>query len=175
MGCLTLFLAFYIFKIGLGSLIWVVRYNQAKDRDFKTLWRQQKDEDDSVKEWDHVTHFVIMAAYKEKEEDLMLVLRTLITQLPDRDSHERDFCKKHIIVVLALEAREGQDALDKFARLKAQVGGHFKAFEKTAHPPNLTNDIPGRAVGDVTVQTKILGLHASKRGRKCSMQTSWSC
>lgn len=82
-----------------------------------------------------IYHAVIMTAYDESEEIL----------IPSIDAvKDSTFPKKHIIFVLAYEARGGEEMEKTAKTLAKKYKGVFKDFLLVKHPENLLNEIIGK-------------------------------
>lgn len=89
-------------------------------------------------------HVVILPNYKE---DLSLLAETLL-------SLAQASCSKSLVVVLAMEEREGPSASQKTKQLVWQFGSCFRTLFSTSHPPDLVqlhldgtsdHEVPGKA------------------------------
>jgi len=84
-----------------------------------------------------VLHFVILPNYKEDES----MLSTTIMNLASNSM----LAKFHMVVVIACEAREGQEVRDKAERLIAKHSGHFKDMIASFHPSGIANEVKGKS------------------------------
>jgi len=93
---------------------------------------------------DCVRHLIVFPNYKEDEEMLRETLQSLKEARGSAD----------FWVVLAMEEREGQEAVDKAERLKDRFGGEFAKILATFHPADLQevhldgswdHEVPGKA------------------------------
>ena len=86
------------------------------------------------KSYTHLHHVVILPFYKEPEDVVRSTLASLAAVRYD---------KKKIVVVLAAEARAGEEALALAHKMEADFGHHFGTFLITVHPA----DVPGEMAG----------------------------
>lgn len=102
--------------------------NKIKDAEKKN-WLKKAQE---YKEFEKVTHIIVIPNYKEKVEKLRETLETLTRQT---------FPHKKLFVILAMEERE-KEAKEKAEMLVKEYGNIFGAVLPTFHP-----DIPGEVKG----------------------------
>jgi len=84
----------------------------------------------------NVLQWVILPQYAEDVEVVAMALRSIA---------QSTIAASSIGVVLGMEAREGQAAVDKAEHLKAKFKGQFRDMLATYHPPDLPNDPAGKA------------------------------
>ncbi len=101
--------------------------------------------------FDHIYHVVILPFYKEPEVVIEATLSSIAAV---------NYDKKNIIVVLAAEARAGQEALDLAEKMKAKWGEQFGSFLITVHPADTPGEMAGKgsnaAYAAEEVRVKIL-------------------
>lgn len=150
LGCLSV-LAFlssiYIFQIGWGAYQWAKVYKSTRDENWYAKWKEKKrchseTGTGSVKDWFSIRHFAIVTAYKEPIDMLRLCAYAMISQRTDA---YRAFCRTHIVLVLAMEEREGNEAREKAETLRTELGAYFCGVIITYHPSDLPGDIRGKA------------------------------
>ncbi|MCD6421719.1 glycosyltransferase family 2 protein, partial [bacterium] len=84
---------------------------------------------------DEILHAVIFTTYKEPYE----VLYKSISAVADSD-----FPNDRIILVLATEARAGEEGQKIARRLKEEFKGVFREFLVTVHPDNIVGELKGK-------------------------------
>jgi hypothetical protein len=89
----------------------------------------------SSKNWQDIYHLVIFPTYKEE----ISVLRSSFDALT-RSNYPSD----KLIVVLAIEEREGQKAKEKADLIKKEFANKFFKFLITIHPSNIEGEIAGK-------------------------------
>lgn len=104
--------------------------------------------------YDHIYHLVILPFYKEPVEVVDATLASLAACRYD---------KKSIIVVLAAEARAGQEAQAVAAAMAAKWQDTFSAFHTTTHPADVPGEMAGKgsnaAYAIEEARVKILDAH----------------
>jgi len=83
-----------------------------------------------------VVHWVIIPNYDEDEDLMEAMLRSVARS---------SLACSNICVLLAMEEREGQKAVEKSKRLTEQFTGKFRECFATFHPQDLPNDPAGKA------------------------------
>lgn len=133
----------FVMQVGWGAFKWTKVYLKTKDVDWYERWQVARvNRGPDVKDWSCVRHFVILTAYKEPIDMLRLAAYALMSQ---RSDGQMDFCRNHIVLVLAMEDREGPDARAKADTLKFELEDHFCEVLSTHHPADLPGDIKGKA------------------------------
>jgi hypothetical protein len=137
-ACAGLFVA----QIGCGSFFWIRKYHKLKDVDWFATYQQeraQSGEDARIK-WEDVRHFVVVPNYKEGLELLQLMFYALLTQ-------RSNLTRSQMVVVLAMEEREGAAGKMRAQALKTEFERFFLAVRDTYHPDprNNPDEIPGKA------------------------------
>jgi len=133
----------FVLQVGWGAFKWTDVYQKTKDVDWYEGWQiARRNRGGDVKDWSRVRHFVILTAYKEPIDMLRLAAYALIAQ---RSDGQPEFCRNHIVLVLAMEEREGPEARVKADTLKFELGAHFCEVLSTYHPSDLPGDIKGKA------------------------------
>lgn len=133
----------FVLQVGWGALQWTKTYQQTKDVNWYEQWNiARRNRGSDVKDWSCVRHFVILTAYKEPLDMLRLAAFALMSQ---RSDGGKDFCRQHVVLVLAMEEREGTDARLKAERLIFELESQFCGMIATYHPAGLPGDIPGKA------------------------------
>lgn len=89
----------------------------------------------SGKKWNEVYHLVVLPMYQEPLE----VVRESLESL-----RKINFPKENILVVLATEARGGEEDAAVALQAKEEFGGSFRRFLVTVHPDNLPDEAPGK-------------------------------
>ena len=85
--------------------------------------------------YEHLRHLIILPYYKEGREVVDGSIASLLTSKYPTSS---------MIVVLAAEARAGQEALDIASEMDKKYSHHFAHFLVTAHPEGLPGEIKGK-------------------------------
>lgn len=93
-----------------------------------------------------VTHFVMFPNYKEDESTLFNSLQA-ISQSP---------MASELIIVLAMEEREGKQGEEKAARIMQSFKGVFANVFSTFHPANIPGEIPGKCSNENYAYRKVL-------------------
>jgi cellulose synthase/poly-beta-1,6-N-acetylglucosamine synthase-like glycosyltransferase len=93
-----------------------------------------------VTEWQLVHHLVILPMVKEPYE----VVRESFASLA-----KTNYPKDKLIVVLATEARAGEDAQETASRIQGEFGGRFGKFLVTTHPAGIPGELPGKGSNEV--------------------------
>lgn len=106
----------------------------AVGHDWNTQWNTFLEENPGIDEG--MLHFVIFPNYQEDEEMMAQTISNIA---------QSALANKYMIVVLAMEAREGQAATDKSLRLINRFEHHFKDMIATFHPTNIPNEIKGKS------------------------------
>lgn len=144
LGIMAFMLGVYIFKMGLGTQMWIRAYEATKDRDFYAAWQEIRTEP-GVKEWRDVQHFVIVVTTCEEPVDfLKSVAFTLMSQRTPLNS-PRSFCQQQVTLVLAMEELEGQCAKDKVREVDEALRNDFRSILAFYHPQGLAGEIRGKA------------------------------
>lgn len=86
-------------------------------------------------EYGHLYHMVVLPFYKEPEEIVNATLESIANAKYD---------KKSIIIVLAAEARAGEEAQAIARAMKDKWGDQFGAFLITTHPANVPGEMAGK-------------------------------
>jgi cellulose synthase/poly-beta-1,6-N-acetylglucosamine synthase-like glycosyltransferase len=85
--------------------------------------------------YDDIYHLVILPTYKES----LAVLRTTLEALK-----QDDFPKANLILVLAIEEREGAPAVEKAETIRQEYKQYFHRFLVTRHPDNIPGELKGK-------------------------------
>lgn len=117
-----------------------------------------------LKNFPRVYHVVIIPNYKEKIEKMGKTLKYLANQ---------DFPKKRILVVLAMEEREGKEAREKAKVLITQFKNKFGYIDATFHP-ELPGEVRGKA-SNSTWAAKFLSREIRNKGINPKFVTITSC
>jgi cellulose synthase/poly-beta-1,6-N-acetylglucosamine synthase-like glycosyltransferase len=109
-----------------------LRYNWKRLRHHLSLdWEEMV----SRFQYRHLYHVVILPFYKEPEAVIASSLEALAAVRYDR---------KKIIVVLAGEARAGDEAVETLAKMKARYEAQFGFFLTTLHPADTPGEMAGK-------------------------------
>jgi len=104
---------------------WLLRLQNLQIRDSKL----------SIKRWQDIYHLVVIPTYNESVD----ILRETIMSL--RNS---DYPKNRMIVVLAIEEREGEDGKKKANLIEKEFSSDFFRFLLTFHPKDIAGEIAGK-------------------------------
>lgn len=117
-----------------------------------------------LESYPNVYHAIIIPNYKEKREKLSKTLQYLSRQ---------DFPLKKLLIVLAMEEREGQEAKLRAKSLVAEYKNKFGYIGASFHP-----DLPGEVKGKASNSTwaaRFLTQEIEKRGLNKDFVTVTSC
>ncbi|MCH7605012.1 glycosyltransferase family 2 protein [Patescibacteria group bacterium] len=89
----------------------------------------------SIKKWQDIYHLIVIPTYKESVD----ILRETIMSL--RNS---DYPKNRMIVVLAIEEREGEDGKKKADLIEKEFSSDFFRFLVTSHPKDIIGETAGK-------------------------------
>jgi hypothetical protein len=128
----------FVLQIGIGAVRWVRYYRETEATDWAAKYAAVEGQPD-VKRWTDVVHFVVVPNYKEPEPLMQLMMYALITQ------RTRELCKDQVVVVLAMEEREGASARSRSQNLQREFSRYFREIKDCYHPPGLPGEIPGKA------------------------------
>lgn len=102
-----------------------------------------------------VVHWVLFPNYKEDVDIVEAALRSVA---------QSSLARSNINIVLAMEEREGPEAVEKVRHLEKALAGKFRELYATYHPANLPNDPPGKG-SNVAYAFKNLSQHLSDIGQ----------
>lgn len=85
--------------------------------------------------YDHLYHMIMLPFYKEDEKLIEKTLRSLL---------DCEYNSKRLIIVLASEARAGQEPQDIAAKMKKKFGSEFGHFLVTVHPDGIVGEMAGK-------------------------------
>ena len=91
----------------------------------------------SIDSWKDIYHFIVIPTYSEPLELLRATLLSL---------KNADYPKERMIVALAIEEREGEDAVKKSDILKKEFGSEFFKFVVTKHPDGIEGRLRERGL-----------------------------
>ncbi|MGB9609054.1 MAG: hypothetical protein ACPL3E_01620, partial [Minisyncoccia bacterium] len=109
-----------------------ITYKLMKEN-LKINWLKKLDEVNP--NWQKIYHLIIFPMYKEPYEVVYESFKSLI---------KTNYPKDKFIVVLATEARAGQEAQLTAQKIEKEFSKKFFKFLITIHPENLENEIPGK-------------------------------
>ncbi len=141
------FCFYYLFRVFYFSLHQVVGYFRVK-KNMKVDWLKELKELKNPStpfdftqgrslraSWKNIYHVIILPTYQEEEDLIEESLETLI---------KCDYPKEKMIIVLAVEARAGEN-FEKQARIIANKHSHeFYKFMVVVHPDNIEGEIAGK-------------------------------
>lgn len=117
-----------------GTLYGVTKMRRAVAQNWGRLWEDFMLKHPGIDEG--MLHIVILPNYKEDEQ----MMSETVTNLA-----ESDMAQKHMVVVLAMEAREGENGKQKADRLIHRHKGQFKHMYATYHPANIPCEVAGKS------------------------------
>lgn len=128
---LTFVTMLWISNLAISSLLGAIQLRSNTKTDWLQLLRELPEEEVSS-----ASHIVILPNYRESEK----MLRDTLENIGDSP-----LAKESIRVVLAMEKREGQAAVDKADRLIQQTSHLFADILATYHPSGLPGEVPGKS------------------------------
>ena len=96
---------------------------------------QAKSDQTAGMPWRDIYHLVILPMYKESYEVVEESFETL---------RNMNYPKDKLIVVLATEARAGEEARHTAAKIKEKFGNDFYKFLVSTHPADIEGELPGK-------------------------------
>jgi hypothetical protein len=157
---LLTFDVYFLYKsltVSIQSTISYVKLQRLSQIDWKT-------NAESLPDYKKVYHVVSITNYKETTEKLRKTLTLLSTQ---------DFPAKRIIIILAMEEREGEDAKQRANTLIQEFNDKFCKISATYHP-----DLPGEVKGKASNNAwagKIISNQIREMGINPDFATVTSC
>ncbi len=127
------FCFYYLLRIFYFSLHQVLGYYKVKQH-MRENWLA-KLETINDKDYKAIYHLVILPTYKEGESIIRESLQSLL---------DSDYPKDKLIIVLASEARAGQQFSDMARKLAEEHAPKFFKFMTTIHPANIAGEIAGK-------------------------------
>ncbi len=86
-------------------------------------------------EWEEITQLIIFPTYGESLEVIRPSIRALLND---------GYPSKKMILVFAIEEREGEEAAKKARIIKEEFGDKFDDFLVTIHPDNIAGELKGK-------------------------------
>ena len=131
------FCFYYLFRIIYFSLHQIFGYFKVKSYSKKDWLKELKkiNNSPSGKNWKDIYHIVILPTYKESKEIIKESLESL---------EKSNYPKEKIIVVLAIEARAGDNAKKIAKEIEKEYSNKFYKFLVSAHPDNVAGEIAGK-------------------------------
>ncbi|MBU4257253.1 glycosyltransferase family 2 protein [Patescibacteria group bacterium] len=105
--------------------------------------------------WEDVVHLIILPTYNESADVIRPTFQALI---------EDGFPANKMIVVLAIEEREGQKAIDKAEIIKAEFAGRFRNFLVTVHPDDIAGELKGKGANQAWAAREVKGKIIDAQG-----------
>ena len=124
------------------NIDWIARLNDLKE--------YQVD----ITSWRDLYHLVIIPTYKESYEVVAQSIRSL---------KSANYPSDRLIVILAIEEREGEDGIQKAERLKKEFQGVFNEFLVTIHPDGVADEIAGKGANEAWAGPKAQELIDQKK------------
>lgn len=122
--------------LNVNAVAWIYGYRTAVSTDYHA---QHLDNQNRKKDWDSVQHIVIIPNFKEPVDVMRLMLTNLAECAPD------GMARGQLHVVLAIEAREGPDAVARADRLRNEFESKFAGILVTVHPADTIGETAGKA------------------------------
>ena len=131
------FCFYYLFRIIYFSLHQIFGYFKVKSYSKKDWLKELKkiNNSPSGKNWKDIYHIVILPTYKESKEIIKESLESL---------EKSNYPKEKIIVVLAIEARAGDNAKKIAKEIEKEYSDKFYKFLVSAHPDSVAGEIAGK-------------------------------
>ena len=105
--------------------------------------------------WQDIYHLIIFPAYNESIEIIMASFQGLLD-----DGYPAD----KMIVVLAIEARAGEEALANAKIIEQEYGNKFKKFLITFHPDNIAGELRGKGANQTWAAKEVKEKIIDKEG-----------
>jgi hypothetical protein len=105
------------------------------------------DREEKPKNWDNVYHVVMLPFYKESFETMRASVRACA---------ETNYPLKKMIVMLGVEKRAGQDAINIAERIKKEYQDIFYQFFISLHPDDIVGEMKGKGSNANWMTTKVL-------------------
>ncbi len=90
----------------------------------------------SIDHWSEIYHLVVIPTYQESDH----ILKNTISSIA-----VNDYPSDKMIVVLAIEERAGQEAIETAERMKERFENEFFKFLITIHPKDIPGEIAGKS------------------------------
>ncbi len=118
-------------------------------RDIRTDWEEKyqstKPEGTNL-DWRKIYHAIIFTTYRESLETLSQSVQSLL---------DANYPDKKMILVLATEERDRENALFVSKELKQRFGNKFYAFLVTMHPADLSGEVKGKGANATWAAKKL--------------------
>lgn len=111
--------------------------------------------DAKIKNWEELIHLVVFPTYNESLDVIRPSFEGIIN-----DGYPTD----RMIVVLALEERGGEEAIERAKIIKKEFGHKFKKFIYTIHPDGMVGEIKGKGANQAWAARKIKEEIIDKEG-----------
>ena len=166
-------LAVTIFII-LFDIYWLVRSlnygitllsaNNKMRKNLRTDWRKELAKIDALRtterdelgvlDWNRIYHVVIVPTYKEEQAILESSIDSIVAA---------DYPKDKMIVILAIEERDAENARKMAANLADKYANSFLRFMVTEHPDGIVGEVKAKGA-NATWAAKILKVEVEKLG-----------
>jgi len=131
MAALCIQMWWWLFKTSFFSIVGIVTVRKWLRRDWVRPYRKLLEQGKKP-----ICHIVILPNYKEALEVLADTMAGLAAS---------EIARECMVVVLAMEAREGKDAQEKAAVLKREFQGKFLEILETYHPSHVRGEVVGKS------------------------------
>ncbi len=135
------FVAFWLFRSLYLSFHLRGAHKKMRARE-KENWLKKLEE---IPKWRDVYHLILIPAYKEPYEIMRQSFRSLADSLYPKD---------HMMVVLAIEERGGEEEKEKASRLRQELQSSFFRFLITVHPEGIPGEIAGKGSNEAWASRK---------------------
>lgn len=144
---------YWLYKAILMGIHLVLGYRLYK-KESEINWFQKLNHSSKCKNWHRLYQAVIFPNYKEGIEIVRNSILACKTAL---------WPKERMIIILAIEEREGEAAINRAKQLEKEFGKSFFKFLVTIHPKDLPNEIKAKGA-NATWAGKKLKLFLDKMG-----------
>jgi len=165
--CILAFHAYWLWRAHMNGIHALKGFLLLR-RHKKTDWRaeyQQRAEGKDVLEWDDIRHIVIIPNYTETAEKVRPCLNSL-AESPEAP---------HIIAVLAMEEREGQQARRRADTLKSEFHGRLGGIFATYHPWGIPGEVAGKSSNENWAARRAKEYLVDRLGHAIDLVTVTSC
>lgn len=132
---LTGFIAVYCFQLVLCTLYGAHKIRSEVKKPWTSMWEEHVQQNPDATEG--MFHIIMLPNYKEDEHMMSETIQNLAKSHMAKSGH--------VVVVLAMEAREGPDGKAKADRLIQKHGRDFKDMFATYHPKDIQGEIAGKS------------------------------
>ena len=124
---------FWLMRIIYLSFYQMISLRKMK-KNLKVNWLEELRKDQQRK-WQKIYHIITLPTYKDEPNIITSTMDSLLAC---------NYPKGKMIIVLALEEREGDEAVRKAKRIKTEYGDKFFRFFITIHPKFIEGEVAGK-------------------------------